>query len=608
MSTEFSSLASQEYFNKKWINPSSLAIAASIGLHGVVLGLVWPNLSSWSQDESTAVEAPVDVIELTAAEQARLPDLEPKPINLEDFANFGNLPDNNPSSLGLPPLASTLPPPLSSLPPITALPPLAFNNRIPIAPSLPRAIPYRRIPSPPRPNLPAPPPLSSSQTLRQNLKFDPPRPLIGPDIIKRKPDPKLPGEEGSTVEASDTQPLAPPIPPQLQAALQRNDANTTDNEANNNSLAWMQKTGKSVKKSQSVGLSGNYPKAACLNKLNGAAVYGVTVNAQGRAVSAPYLIRSSGYGIFNQQAVQDIRSHTFPAGAGSYYATVSYRYNPKACPNIQSSPQTPAIQETSNPPTQQTPLLTPQKQPAASPDLPTAAGNQAPSTTTLPETTGNTPTVGQPSGNQPEPAAASPNQPRQILPNRQPTVGPVLPEANENQPNTPQQSEGVTNPQISPTQKQPIITNPQQPQPSASPNIPTTPEQKPPVSQPSATPTNRGTKPAAPEATQTKPIPEVARPKPTPEATQPKPPTPTPVKPRTTQGSPASSPTPAKTQTRHSQPQPSAPSQPAPVRTNPPPTTKKAPAPNPNQPEAKKKTPEPTPTASTTSPTIENKR
>ena len=134
MSTEFSSLASQEYFNKKWINPSSLAIAASIGLHGVVLGLVWPNLSSWSQDESTAVEAPVDVIELNAAEQARLPDLEPKPVNFEDLADLGKLPDTNPSSLQLPPLASNLPSPLSGLPPITSLPPLAFNNRIPIAP------------------------------------------------------------------------------------------------------------------------------------------------------------------------------------------------------------------------------------------------------------------------------------------------------------------------------------------------------------------------------------------------------------------------------------------------------------------------------------------
>ena len=477
MSTEFSSLASQEYLSKKWINPSSLAIAASIGLHGIILGLVWPNLSSWSQDESTAVEAPVDVIELTAAEQARLPDLEPKPINFEELLNIDNLPDANPSPLQLPPLASSaLPSPLSNLPPITSLPPLTFNNRIPIAPSLPRAIPYRRIPSPPRPNLPAPPPLSSSQTLRQNLKFDPPRPLIGPDIIKRKPDPKLPGEEDSAVEASDTQPLAPPVPPQLQAALQRDDANTTDGEANNNSLAWMQKTGKSVKKSQSVGLSGNYPKAACLNKLNGAAVYGVTVNAQGRAVSAPYLIRSSGYGIFNQQAIQDIRSYTFPTGAGSYYATVSYRYSPKACPNVpSSSPQTPTIEETSNPPTRQTPVLTPQNQPAGSPDLPSAAGNQPPSTPTLPEATGNPPTVGQPSENQPEPDAATPNQPIQILPNRQPTIGPVLPEASKSQPNTPQQSEGVINPQASPTQKQPTINNPQQPQPSASPNLPTTP-------------------------------------------------------------------------------------------------------------------------------------
>ena len=585
MSTEFSSLASQEYFNKKWISPSSLAIAASVGLHGVVLGLVWPNLSSWSQDESTAVEAPVDVIELNAAEQARLPDLDPKPINLEDLADLGKLPDTNPSSLQLPPLSSSFSSPLSSLPPITSLPPLAFNNRIPIAPSLPRAIPYRRLPSPPRPNLPAPPPISSSQTLRQNLKFDPPRPLIGPDIIKRKPDPKLPGEEPA-VEASETQPIAPQVPPQLQAALQHDSANTTDSEANSNSLTWMQKTGKSVKKSQSVGFPGDYPKAACLNKLNGAAVYGVTVNAQGKATSAPYLIRSSGYEIFNQQAIQDIKSHTFPAEVGSYYATVSYRYDPEACPNIPSSLQTPALQEVNNPPTQQTPVLTPQNQPPGSPDVPTATGNQSPSTPTIPESPENPSTVGQPSQDRLKPDTPSPNQPIQQGPNRQPTIGPVLPEASNQQPNIPQQSGSPVNPQASPPQEQPTI-NPQQPQPSANPNLPAATGNKPSVSQPSSAPTSGETKPATPEASQTKP---------TPEATQPKPATSTPVKPRTTQGSPVSIPSPGKTQTPNSQPQPSATSQPSPVRQNPPQTTQKTSPSNPNQPEAKDKAPEPTPT------------
>ena len=271
--------------------------------------------------------------------------------------------------------------------------------------------------------------------------------------------------------------------------------------------------------------------------MNGAAVYGVTVNAQGKATSELHLIRSSGYGIFNQQAIQDISSYTFPVGGGSYYATVSYRYNPKACPNIPSSPQAPTLQEVNDPPTQQTPVLIPQNQSPGSPDLPTATGNQSPSTPTIPETPGNPPTVGQPSEDrlQTEYIITQPTHTETSQPSTNDWPLYYLKLVTNNQTHLNKIRFRLILKQLPRKNSQQSI--PQQPKPSVTPSLPAATGNKPPVSQPNPAPTSGGTKPATPEATQVKP---------TPEATQPKPATPTPVKPRTTQGSPASIPSPRK--------------------------------------------------------------
>ena len=66
-------LSTQEYVSRRLLNPGSLAIAVSIGIHGLLLGIALPSLSTWSQENQPAAKKPVNVIELTQAEQSRLP-------------------------------------------------------------------------------------------------------------------------------------------------------------------------------------------------------------------------------------------------------------------------------------------------------------------------------------------------------------------------------------------------------------------------------------------------------------------------------------------------------------------------------------------------------
>ncbi|MEB3189571.1 MAG: hypothetical protein VKL42_04420, partial [Snowella sp.] len=62
--------------------PVNIAILASLGLHAFVLGLALPNLT-WPEPTEEGFEdrAPVGVIELTPAEQSRLPNTDPLPTN-----------------------------------------------------------------------------------------------------------------------------------------------------------------------------------------------------------------------------------------------------------------------------------------------------------------------------------------------------------------------------------------------------------------------------------------------------------------------------------------------------------------------------------------------
>lgn len=91
-------------------------------------------------------------------------------------------------------------------------------------------------------------------------------------------------------------------------------------------------------------------KMPVLKKLEGTTTYGVVVNSMGNVVDTQ-LIKSSGYNLFNEQALKQINARQFEnTGNGNipYHVYVNFQYDTKVCPSVslsnlgnvpQSSPQ-----------------------------------------------------------------------------------------------------------------------------------------------------------------------------------------------------------------------------------------------------------------------------
>jgi TonB family protein len=123
----------------------------------------------------------------------------------------------------------------------------------------------------------------------------------------------------------------------LVAKLQKDTQNTSDEDARKNYVAWAKEVQNVAP--QQLTLSGIYPKDACVGKLEGTAAYGVTVDSAGSVVNTQ-LIKSSGYPLFNDQALRQIRSHGFANDTGAnkpYHVYVNYNYNAQICPSLSIS-------------------------------------------------------------------------------------------------------------------------------------------------------------------------------------------------------------------------------------------------------------------------------
>ncbi|MGK7945737.1 MAG: TonB family protein [Microcystaceae cyanobacterium] len=382
------------------LNPTLLFITFSLGIHALVLWLVFPNFnpSSFSREGNETND--VALIELTEAERGLLPDLSAESFDVDDFnvPALGDLPPTSSSSIEFDPLAlqSALP---NLPPPPPSLPPLNYQRNIPITITPPSVtIPrrtyrprttypnYRRfrssIPSPP-PNLPSPPsnlprpPMSAYGRPNLNLPQQSNRPNFGqirepidPDaLINRKIEPPaLSGNQDNSPEIAATTPNQQQTPrllsPEQRTAkqlqddrmrrlvaetqqnargLRYNDQNTTNEEAMNNNINWMAKVGTAQPKSRS--LTGNYPRTACGRQLEGTAVYGVSVGPQGGITQAPYQIKSTGYGFLDQQALSQIQSLRFTNSSGQiqpYRVSVNFKYDSNLCGSRTAAPTQPA--------------------------------------------------------------------------------------------------------------------------------------------------------------------------------------------------------------------------------------------------------------------------
>ncbi len=363
------------------LTPSNVAIFASVGLHAVVLGMFLPNLNG---EQNNSNQQNVGVIELTEAEQSRLPDAAPVPSvsSIPDATSLPNSTTLLPSTTSpndllsanpdvkLPPISevplpslpssnygSSLPgqvplPPLPSLPPYPpSLPPLSsYNNlnNIPIA-QPPVSLPPLRSanqPSQQRPVLPSLPGTQSYfDSIDRNSNNGTPRPNFG--IL---PPPR--GTDFITrASQNDGVPNLPGVAPQPE--LQADGEETSPRQAAANDLQWRAKLAQqnngaiSTGDIESIVMTGTYPRAACRSQAEARVIYNVEPSGE----VTP--IQTSRYSIFNQIARQSFASQRFNKPTR---VTVDFKYDPKVCESAIAAPGNP---------TQTTPLLPPLNNPSA---------------------------------------------------------------------------------------------------------------------------------------------------------------------------------------------------------------------------------------------------
>ena len=301
----------------KLLQPTSIAIFASTGIHALILGVALPSPPMFSPEQQITARN-VRILELTPAEQNRLPDFSvpPPPSNVPPFPNtpiFNPIkalplpPFPNFKTFPLPPIRVTLPPP----------PPFAARN----SPTESEK-PINR--------LPTFPPLQS--------------PLPPRELINSQPE--------EIAANSDTESNSPPTPPttadivaqrqqklvarirQRRESLQADKTNTTDEEATKNYVNWL--VAMKADKPKELNITGTYPKDACLRKLQGTTAYGVLVDAEGKVTNLQ-LVKSAGYPILNQQAQKDIESHSFENQTDQpkpYFVNVNFEYDAEICPSL----------------------------------------------------------------------------------------------------------------------------------------------------------------------------------------------------------------------------------------------------------------------------------
>lgn len=419
-------------------NIKRLIIFASIslGIHIIFVFLALPTLSKWGgqQDKKQANQQGVGVVELNAAEQSRLPNLTPPPAEIPQYSDPNSLNSSyfDPSFFSSNNTANNtplLPPPPDSSGTIALdngnIPSVVVPPQQSMPSSLPPSGTYPYTPPQQTPSLPAPPPSTNANTSneerRQNIDFQPPQP---PTQNPRQwlndrtriasnggtptgypagmPQQTNNGQNSVTrdpIQAHRDRVVRQRVVEIVQGAesLIADSENTSNDEAREREVNWRVK----VKAAQptEIALAGAYPKAACMRKLEGTAVYGVVVDNGGRVTQRPYLIQSAGYPIFNQQALGQIQSQNYSNQTGQpkpYRVTVNFQYSPKVCPAVavvqpESTEKNPATA-----PPSQTQQSAPERAPATTGTTNTPNANPTPvDPGKAPETTQTTTTQNQ---------------------------------------------------------------------------------------------------------------------------------------------------------------------------------------------------------------------
>ena len=347
--------------SNKLIRPTQIAIVISLTIHLFLLKYGFPHFAI-EEDKKITIKETVPTIELTPAEQSRLPNLTPElnipelnqtPLgeNISPFALSPSIPQNpnlfpDLPSVPLPPPPSlavpNLPPVQIPLPPLQSLPPIA-----PPLPSLP-PLPNTDIKLPPigdTSSLPLPPPVPSAPVEGTDKPASPP--TTKPSKQPTPPTAKKPEEKKPPSPPTESKPKLTPAQiaaqrqqkltqdvRELSRNLQKSTEETTNEEARKNYVAWLSLI-KEVEPEE-LTFIGTYPRDACIRRLKGTSVYGALVNTEGEVTDLE-LLKGAKYPIFNQQAGRDISARNLANDTEKikpYRITVNFEYDPEICPSL----------------------------------------------------------------------------------------------------------------------------------------------------------------------------------------------------------------------------------------------------------------------------------
>lgn len=347
-SLRFQDLSTLQKNAQQWLkHPAVWSGIASVGLHGLLFALL-PLLPTEALKENPPdLQRSVDLVELTPEEQQRLPDF-PDEL-LIDLPPIAQTPSQSP-----PDLFSTLPPlPSEPVPPLDP----SFVNPLPLPP-----FPiFPILPPPPRTPLQIPTPTPPSPQASPSPSPSPsPQASPAPDAT---PQPEAsPAPDASPVPAPTETAENPPASPQpspseqliarqqeLRELYSYNPEGTSNEAALQSDTGWLEQIStqlgdnwnedaqKNLAPSRIIEIAGAYPRAACTRRLAASVILGVMVDGEGKLVEEPVpptILRSSGYGVFNQLAIEAVVAHSFEAIGKPlpYRVLVEFQPTDEVCP------------------------------------------------------------------------------------------------------------------------------------------------------------------------------------------------------------------------------------------------------------------------------------
>lgn len=357
---------------RKPLKKINWALLTSIAVHGAFFALILPELNLNSQSENADISGETNVIELNALEQTRLPDFS-GPQRFANFNNF-NVPadmENGIDSIPIPNFDalpfSSYDNSFSSLPTPPPLPPISGSFDFSYGGSIVNIPAPRDLPVPPpisfnSNTLPSPP--SFNDTPITNNNFDN---LEGNviDIVPQSPEQEaeirraiFQGRENDNIPSprdvfnnrnSSNSPIVrnqnndtpvniisnnPNPNTNIENSTPRitsRDENVSDEEARKNYIAWLQDVNNPTP--QEITMAGYYPAEACSGNIEGIVTYGINVNGDGTVVDHQ-LIKSSGYPLLNNQALEQIQARAFDNATGGnkpYHVYVEFKPSNDVC-------------------------------------------------------------------------------------------------------------------------------------------------------------------------------------------------------------------------------------------------------------------------------------